>query len=78
MSTENSRNEKAGINTFNRRSILLGSTALAAASVLWTSIAQAQTSPAQKPNILFILVDNLGYGELGCYGVGAPRVAPPP
>jgi arylsulfatase len=57
---------------------LLGSTALAAASVLWTGIAQAQTSPAQKPNILFILVDNLGYGELGCYGGGATRGAPTP
>jgi len=78
VSTENSRNEKAGINTFNRRSILLGSTALAAASVLWTSIAQTQTSPAQKPNILFMLVDNLGYGELGCYGGGATRGAPTP
>ena len=32
MGTENSQSEKAGINTFNRRRILLGSTALAAAS----------------------------------------------
>ena len=78
MGTENSRSEKAGINTFNRRRILLGSTALAAASALWTSIAQAQTPPAQKPNILFMLVDNLGYGELGVYGGGATRGAPTP
>ena len=78
MGTENSRSEKAGINTFNRRSILLGSSALAAASVLWASSAQAQTPPAQKPNILFILVDNLGYGELGVYGGGATRGAPTP
>jgi len=78
VGTENSRSEKAGINTFNRRSILLGSSALAAASVLWASSAQAQTPPAQKPNILFILVDNLGYGELGVYGGGATRGAPTP
>ena len=78
MGTENSRNEKAGRNTFNRRSILLGSTALAAASVLWASSAQAQTPPAQKPNLLFVLVDNLGYGELGVYGGGATRGAPTP
>jgi arylsulfatase len=32
----------------------------------------------QKPNILFILADNLGYGELGCYGGGATRGAPTP
>jgi arylsulfatase len=31
-----------------------------------------------KPNILFILADNLGYGELGCYGGGATRGAPTP
>src|SRR5260221_12938242 len=34
----------------------------------------AQSGP--KPNILFILVDNLGYGELGVYGGGATRGAP--
>src|SRR4030095_5332696 len=32
----------------------------------------------QKPNLLFILVDNLGYGELGVYGGGATRGAPTP
>jgi arylsulfatase A-like enzyme len=32
----------------------------------------------QKPNIVFILTDNLGYGELGVYGGGALRGAPTP
>jgi hypothetical protein len=27
----------------------------------------AQAQAAQKPNLLFTLVDNLGYGELGAY-----------
>src|SRR3954466_14769060 len=39
-------------------------------------IAQAQNTP--KPNILFMVVDNLGYGELGVYGGGATRGAPTP
>jgi len=32
----------------------------------------------EKPNIVFILMDNLGYGEVGCYGGGVVRGAPTP
>ena len=31
-----------------------------------------------KPNIVFVLADNLGWGELGCYGGGVLRGAPTP
>jgi arylsulfatase A-like enzyme len=30
----------------------------------------------EKPNIVFVLMDNLGYGEPGCYGGGILRGAP--
>lgn len=33
---------------------------------------------ADKPNIVFILTDNLGYGEVGCYGGGLTRGAATP
>jgi arylsulfatase len=31
--------------------------------------------PDQQPNVVYFLVDNLGYGELGCYGGGILRGA---
>lgn len=34
--------------------------------------------PANQPNIVLILADNLGWGELGCYGGGILRGAPTP
>jgi arylsulfatase len=34
--------------------------------------------PASRPNIVFILMDNLGYGEPGCYGGGLTRGAATP
>jgi hypothetical protein len=33
---------------------------------------------ASKPNIVFILMDNLGYGEPGVYGGGVTRGAATP
>jgi len=45
-------------------------------------VAVALLSPvgfaADKPNIVFILTDNLGYGEIGCYGGGITRGAATP
>ena len=32
----------------------------------------------KKPNVVLILMDNLGWGELGCYGGGIIRGAPTP
>lgn len=35
-------------------------------------------STSSRPNIVLVLADNLGWGELGCYGGGAMRGAPTP
>ncbi|MFZ9149695.1 MAG: arylsulfatase, partial [Burkholderiales bacterium] len=38
----------------------------------------ADATPGKKPNVILVLADNLGWGELGCYGGGTLREAPTP
>ena len=50
---------------------------LAAALTLAGGISFSEAASAQKPNILLILADDLGYGDLGCHGaelVKTPRI----
>ena len=42
------------------------------------SIGSVATAADTKPNIVLILADNFGYGELGSYGGGITRGAPTP
>jgi arylsulfatase A-like enzyme len=60
-----------------RRS-LMATTGIAAAILTAGLAAPRRAMAADRPNILLILADNLGYGELGVYGGGATRGAPTP
>lgn len=66
----------AGRRKFHRR-VVLHLAILAALGLPCAALAK-DASQASKPNVVFILADNLGYGELGVYGGGLLRGAPTP
>ena len=69
--SQNARSDSA----ISRRNVLLGTTSAIAAAVTASAMdgAQAQqpqqrTNPGEKPNILVIFGDDIGYMNLSCYG----------
>jgi Sulfatase len=78
---ENNQNTEWSDGNVSRRSLLFAGTALAAwglAAAALINPVSAQVAPATKPNVVFILADNVGYGDLGPYGGGELRGAPTP
>ena len=64
------------ISQHGKKSLTLGLMASVAAVTVASTPAAAQQT--QKPNVVFILADNVGYGDLGPYGGGEHRGAPTP
>jgi arylsulfatase A-like enzyme len=63
------------IRSMRAKAALIGATALVSVGMAVPTFAQA---PQQKPNIVLIVSDDTGYGDLGPYGGGAGRGMPTP
>jgi arylsulfatase len=55
--------------------LFLKSAGLLASSAMLGSLAPAdvQAQETEKPNVVIMLADNLGYGDVGSYGAGEIR-----
>ena len=66
------------MNRFEPSRQMLGALAIGACFVIQPLLVDGASAQDAKPNILFILADNTGFGDVGAYGGGELRGAPTP
>jgi arylsulfatase len=63
---------------FKTRRQMLGALVIGSCFVAHPFLIAPASAQQPKPNVVFILADNVGYGDLGPYGGGELRGAPTP
>jgi arylsulfatase A-like enzyme len=78
ISKERAANATTGRGVSRRKTLLAGTMLAAAFTLDGLQFSQAQAQQQSKPNIIMIISDDTGFGDLGPYGGGEGRGMPTP